>query len=195
MSKMKDKLVTIGAVLGIIASTYNPIKAQPPLFAGYEGSKYALESRLNQDIQITEIGKTFRAEIPVWAYFGASTDKPKKPFYGMGPRVAIGRIHTLPTFEWYARDFTGISVYSTIDLPQGFYLDLVPNLDNNFDYAGTEFTFHRDIKGLSFGVSFGSRDLENVDLQLGKYRKRSNITGNFNPKTRKGKLSYQINFN
>ena len=45
------------------------------MFAGYEGSSYALESRLNQDKQITDVGKTFRNEIPLWAYLGASLDE------------------------------------------------------------------------------------------------------------------------
>ena len=196
---MKKALKNIGVVLGIIALNFYPVKAQSPLFAGYNGSRYALESRVNQDRQITESVKTFRNEVPMWAYFGASLNKADKPFYGIGTRIEIGRFHTLPTVEGYNWDFTGISGYSTLDLPKGCYLDLVPHLGSNLKYNGTEFTLHKGIRGISFGLSSELKDgklknLKEIDLQFGKYWDGSNITGSLNLKTKKGKLSFQKNF-
>lgn len=183
----------IGAVLALSCL---PARAQPPLFAGYNGPEYALESRVNQDRQITEVEKTFRNEFPVWGYFGASLNEFEKPFYGIGPSIQTGRLHTLPTVEGYDGSFTGISGYSTADLPRKWYLDLVPHLDNEFRYSGTEFTLHRGVKGVSVGVSSSATNGEfgDINLQAGKYWKGCNLTGNVNPKTKTGKLSFQKNF-
>jgi len=174
----------IGAVLALSCL---PARAQPPLFAGYNGPEYALESRVNQDRQITEVEKTFRNEFPVWGYFGASLNEFEKPFYGIGPSIQTGRLHTLPTVEGYDGSFTGISGYSTADLPRKWYLDLVPHLDNESRYSGTEFTLHRGVKGVSVGVSSSATNGEfgDINLQAGKYWKGCNLTG---------KLSFQKNF-
>ncbi|MBI4158710.1 hypothetical protein HY500_00445 [Candidatus Woesearchaeota archaeon] len=189
----------IVTTLVALALSCLPAKAQPPLFAGYNGPQYALESRVNQDRQITEVGKTFRTEIPAWAYVGVSSDDFKKPFYGVGPRIEIGRVHTLPTVEGYDGNFTGVSGYSTLDLSKRWYLDLVPHFDSGLDYTRTEFTLHRDVKGFSLGagseVEKGElRDLENTDWRFGRFWKGSNITGSINPGRKKAIISFQKNF-
>ena len=52
-------------------------------------------------------------------------------FYDVGLMIGLRRLHTLPSLEGYDGNFTGISGYSTVDLPKRGYLDLVPHLDRS----------------------------------------------------------------
>ena len=76
---------------------------------------------------------------------------------------------------------------------------MVPHLDNELRYNGTEFTLYKNVNGVTLGASSEVRngklkDLRNTDFQFGKFWKGSNVTGNINFGSKTGKISFQKNF-
>lgn len=167
----------------------NSAESQSPLFVGYSGDTYALELKLNQDDQITAIGKTFRTKYSVWGYTGTSFDNDL--FSGAGLIMSRKRAHILPTVEGNNRTLTRIAFYSTIDLPNDFYLDLIPSFERNFSYIDTELVLHREMHGISLGA--GIFDREPV-VKFGKFWKDWSIRCNIRPKQREYSVSVQRNF-
>lgn len=157
------KVILKSTILPLLFVVHEAI-AEAPLFAGYTGSEYALESRLQQDFKMTFVGKTFRKELPLWAYFGAYVDKhgADKPFYGGGVGFNVRkRLHMLPTLEGYGKEFTGISGYTSLAFPHEFVLDVIPSLDGKLRYNGTDFNLHKTAYGITvgFGGAYQNRNL------------------------------------
>ena len=200
----KNKLINLRAFILAGLFSAGVAKAQQPLYAGYAGPNYALQSvvsETNGKIRITEVGATFRKEIPVWAYAGISCGKEgiSKPFYGVGPVVKFGRIHVLPTIEGYDKNLTGVSVYSTVDIARSIYTDIIPQFNKNLDYTRTQFNIYADVMGFIAGASSELsikrlRDIGNIDARINKYWKNCNAGASFNPRTKNAQFAFQVLF-
>ena len=66
-------------------------------------------------------------------------------------------------------------------------------------YSGIELTLHPGVNGINLGISselkdWKLREVKEIDLQFGKYRSESNITGSFNLGTKKGEIIFPKKF-
>jgi len=182
-----------GAAISTIAlASLLPLKsvnAQLPFFTGKRPpATYTIENRTllsKNEPKFTDIllGKTFRKEIPAWAYLRKSYNSKKDfsdLFYGVGGIVNIkNRIYMLPTVEATGKDFSGLTFYSTLDLGRGFNVDLNPKFDENLKYNKMPFNLGKTYKGLTFGASSDVKDgklrrLRDTDFRIAKIKR-----GNF----------------
>jgi hypothetical protein len=194
MPPHKIRSTVIGLLLNTLMTA--PSASEPPLYAGYTGTRLALETRINNELDITEIAKTFPSNVPVWAYAGISSTSDTKPFYGLGVALFTKKsVHMLPTLEGSGDRFTNIAVYTTLDLPRSTYLDLVPSTDKNLKPASITFTPHADILNLSAGVTdtYANGSFGQASLRLAKFWKQANASITYAPSTRTGYLSGQVN--
>jgi len=189
MNKTLKRLLTPGAIaLSIILPTKQS-NAQLPFFTGQSTpTTYAVENRTlvgGEEPKFKDIlvGKTFRKEVPIWAYLGNSyndQDGFGSFFYGVGGILNIGdRFHMLPTAEGSGKEFSGLEFYTTLDLGRGWNIDLISGLNDRLNYTNTSFNVGKTHKGLTFGVSSDYsdgklRDLRDTDIRVAKIKK-----GNF----------------
>jgi len=196
------KMLAIATVCTALLSQ-EKAEAQPPLYAGFTGSAYLLESRienvLDKHLQLTEIAKTFRTEIPAWAYLGITFDKDgaDKPFYGIGASINYpDYFHLLPTIEGYGKSFTGFTCYSSTALPKNWGIDIVPNLDKELKYNKTAFSIYKIFPAITIGITSGHeksgwRGLRDIDYRAGIYFKTCNITADANIQKKSARIAFQ----
>jgi hypothetical protein len=197
--KIKKLIATLGLV-GLLLGPQES-KASSSLYSGYTGPNYALQYKTNEKLDDNLTGKFFSQSLPIWAYFGAPLAKngPRERFYGFGAVLSLKNIHLLPTLEGYKTDFSE-SLYSTLDLPQGLELDVVPHFNQYFKYSSADINLYREVFGLAVGVSTSFDDnlqlddLSKVSIQIGKYFKSWNITSAINPRNKSLNLTLQKNF-
>ena len=197
INKMKQTLKGLVAAGAIGLTSFMPMnaEAQLPFFTGRRTpTSYALENRTivgTEDPEFNNIliAKTFRKEVPLWAYVGKAYNNEDgfgDFFYGAGPMITIkDRLSILATVEGSGDEFSGASLYSTLLLPENFHVDFHPRLDSDLNYDFTSFNIGKTHKGITFGISSDFKDgkfrsLEETDLRVARVRRGTFIDVGFN---------------
>ena len=203
--KQTSQGLAIAGAIGLASLIPSSLEAQLPFFTGQgTPTNYALENRTimqEEDPEFVNISilKTFRNEIPFWAYVGRAynnLDGFRDVFYGAGPMINIKNgLSMLATVEGSKEGFSGAALYSTLNLGKVWHVDFHPRLNKDFDYTSTSFNIGNTHKGFTFGVSSDItdgklRDLKDTDLRIARVKKGSFIDLGFNP----GKGSFRLSF-
>ena len=204
------KLRNIVLAGAITLASFMPMKnvdAQLPFFTGQTPRvpTYALENRTmvsmkNPEFTNVSIVKTFRKEIPLWAYVGNAYNNKDgfgDFFYGVGTTINLGnRLYTLATLEGFGDKFSGVTFYSTLLLPKNFHIDFHPRLNSNLNYDFTSFNIGKTYKGLTFGISSNFKDgkIRDTDIRIARIRKGNFIDVGFNPGKKRIRIAFQKAF-
>ncbi len=204
MKKTLRNIITAGAIGLASLLPMQKAKAQFPFFVGQRTpTTYALENRTmvgSEDPKFNDIFvvKTFRKEIPVWAYVGTSYNNENNfgdVFYGAGPILNFkDRLYMLPTVEGSGKEFSGVTFHSTLLLGRNWHVDVNPQLNKDLRYSSTPFNVGKTYKGFTFGISSDFDDLEDITLRVARVKKGNFIDVGFNPKNKRFRISFQKAF-
>jgi hypothetical protein len=204
--KTLSKLV-VGGTLGLISLLpTQEAKAQLPFFAGEKvPATYAVESRTfakpeDPEFDSRLVLKTFRDEIPLWAYLGIPYNNENglgDAFYGVGPILNFNdRLHILPTVEGSGKEFSGVTFYNTLYLgkDKDWHVDFHPGLNENLRYNSTPFSVGKTYKGFTFGASSEVGDLGDTTLRIARVKDGNFIDVGFSPRDKELRVSLQKTF-
>ncbi len=184
-------------------------QAQLPFFTGQRTpTPYALENRAmfgkeNPEVNNITILKTFRNELPLWAYFGNSYNNDNglgNFFYGIGPMINLwDKVHMLATAEGSTEEFSGATIYSTLLLGRNWHIDLHPKFDGKLEYTSTSFNIGKTHKGLTYGISSDFTDrrfrsLRDIDIRVAKVKQGNFIDFGINFEKKRFRIAFQKAF-